>query len=212
MSLTHDKHREELRAAGWHTRGYLPHFDGRALPQFITLHLADAIPKEVLARWKLDLRNVHDNSLTLALRRRVEKFVDKGYGNCFLRDPGIATIVQDALLHWHQIRYQLFAWVIMPNHSHFLLKRFECCDLRQIIQTHKSFTAHHANALLGRTGPFWMEDYFDRYIRDARHFQSVVKYIESNPVKAGLCAQASDWPFGSAYFRSAGGSPASGGK
>jgi len=131
MSLTHDKHRKELRAAGWHTRGYLPHFDGRALPQFITLHLADAIPKEVFERWKLDLRNVQENSRSLALRRRVERFVDQGHGNCFLLDHGIATIVQDALLHWHQVRYKLFAWVIMPNHSHFLLKRFECCDLRQ---------------------------------------------------------------------------------
>jgi len=178
------------------------------MPQFITLHLADAIPKEVLKRWKLDLQAVNDDSRALALRRRVERFVDQGHGNCYLHDPRIATIVQDTLLHWHQIRYKLFAWVIMPNHSHVLLTRFECCDLKQIMHTHKSFTAHQANALLGRTGPFWMEDYFDRYIRDARHFQTVVKYIEENPVKAGLCAQSSDWPFSSAYFRSAGGSPA----
>lgn len=208
MTLTHDKHRKDLRDAGWHTRGYLPHFDGRAMPQFITLHLADAIPKEVLERWKLDLRNVPDNSRTLAFRRRVEKFIDQGYGKCFLQDHGIATIVQDSLLHWHQVRYKLFAWVIMPNHSHSVLKRFECCDLRQIMHTHKSFTAHEANVLLGRRGPFWIEDYFDRYIRDERHFQTVVRYIENNPVNAGLCAKASDWPFSSAYFRSAGGSPA----
>ena len=208
MSLTHDKHRKELRAAGWHTRGYLPHFDGRVLPQFITLHLADAIPKEVLERWKLDLRKVQDNSRSLALQRRAEKFVDQGHGNCFLRDPEIARVIQDALLHWHQVRYKLFAWVIMPNHSHFLLTRVECCDLSQIMHTHKSFTAHQANALLGRTGPFWMEDYFDRYIRNARHFQTAVKYIENNPVKAGLCAKPSDWPFSSAHYRSAGGSPA----
>ncbi len=34
MSLTNASHKEQLRAAGWHSRGYLPHFDGRAIPQF----------------------------------------------------------------------------------------------------------------------------------------------------------------------------------
>jgi REP element-mobilizing transposase RayT len=46
-----------------------------------------------------------------------------------------------------------------------------------------------------------MEDYFDRYIRNAKHFTNAITYIESNPVKAGLCEKASDWIFSSAWFR-----------
>ena len=34
----------DLREAGWHSRGYLPHFDGREIPQFITCRLADSVP------------------------------------------------------------------------------------------------------------------------------------------------------------------------
>jgi len=46
-----------------------------------------------------------------------------------------------------------------------------------------------------------MEEYFDRYIRNADHFRNTVNYIENNPVKAGLCSKPSDWPFSSAWFR-----------
>jgi REP element-mobilizing transposase RayT len=89
----------------------------------------------------------------------------------------------------------------MPNHSHFLLTRFEDWKLEHIMHTHKSYTAHEANKLLSRTGKLWMDEYFDRYIRNAEHFRNTVRYIENNPVKAGLCKNPSDWPFSSAWFR-----------
>jgi hypothetical protein len=65
----------------------------------------------------------------------------------------------------------------------------------------KSFTSREANKLLRRRGQFWMEDYFDRYVRDGKHFASAIAYIENNPVKAKLCANPDDWPFSSARFR-----------
>ena len=52
-----------------------------------------------------------------------------------------------------------------------------------------------------RSGQFWMEDYFDRYIRNEKHYWNTVHYIENNPVKARLCKEPSDWPFSSAWFR-----------
>jgi len=50
--------RPDLR--GWHTRGYLPHFDGGEIVQFITIHLGDALPKVVIDRWKVELKNETD--------------------------------------------------------------------------------------------------------------------------------------------------------
>ena len=52
-----------------------------------------------------------------------------------------------------------------------------------------------ANQAIGRSGPFWQDDYWDTYIRDERHFESTVGYIENNPVKAGLVVDAADWPW-----------------
>jgi hypothetical protein len=46
-----------------------------------------------------------------------------------------------------------------------------------------------------------MPDYFDRYIRNAKHYQKTVEYIENNPVKASLSARPADYRFSSAWFR-----------
>ncbi|MBP6002438.1 MAG: hypothetical protein KA746_03280 [Pyrinomonadaceae bacterium] len=54
---------------------------------------------------------------------------------------------------------------------------------------------------MDRKGQFWAKEYFDRYIRDQRHFASTIKYIEQNPVKARLCRTPDEWPWGSAYFK-----------
>jgi len=201
MSLTNASHKEELRAADWRSRGYLPHFDGRAIPQFITLRLADSIPKKVIQSWERELRHLDDEQDRILLQKRIERYLDQGYGNAFLGDTRVAKIVQDSLLKFDGVRYNLFSWVVMPNHSHSLLTRFDDWELAQLMHSHKSYTAHEANKLLNRTGQFWMDKYFDRYIRDAEHFRNTVRYIENNPVKAGLCSKPSDWPFSSAWFR-----------
>jgi REP element-mobilizing transposase RayT len=62
----------------------------------------------------------------------------------------------------------------------------------------KSYAGLVANRALGRTGRFWQPDYYDRYVRDRSHFDRAVMYIHENPVKAGLVAAASAWPFSSA--------------
>jgi putative transposase len=58
--------------------------------------------------------------------------------------------------------------------------------LEKILLSWKGFTARRINALLGRIGNFWQRDYFDRLVRDEKHFASCIRYIRRNPVKAGL--------------------------
>ena len=50
----------------------------------------------------------------------------------------------------------------------------------------------------GRSQAFWQRDYWDRFIRDERHFDATKMYIESNPVAAGLVKNPVDWPWSSA--------------
>jgi len=97
-----------------------------------------------------------------------------------------------------QQRYRLHAWVVMPNHVHVLVTPLHDYSLSSILHSWKSFTAKEANKLLGRGGAFWLEEYFDRAVRDENHFRRVIEYIDYNPVKAGLCVQPEDWPFTSA--------------
>jgi REP element-mobilizing transposase RayT len=201
MPLSADPHQDELRKAGWHSRGYLPHFDGRAIPQFLTFHLADSIPKKVIQRWREELKSLKYEQERIVLQRRIEKYLNQGYGEAFLKLPQVARMVQDALLKFDGIKYRLFAWVVMPNHVHSMMTRFEEYELSDILHSLKSFTAHEANKMLHRSGQFWIEDYFDRYIRNQKHFEKTIQYIENNPVKAGLCVEPGDWPYSSASFK-----------
>ena len=58
-----------------------------------------------------------------------------------------------------------------------------------------------ANGILGRHGQFWAEDYYDRYIRDDDHLRIAIEYIEQNPVKARLVADATQWRHSSVHYR-----------
>ncbi|MCA9971100.1 MAG: transposase, partial [Anaerolineales bacterium] len=126
--------------------------------------------------------------------------LDAGYGACHLRRPEIGRLVENALLHFDGERYALLAWVIMPNHVHVLIESRPGHPLRQLAHSWKSYTAHQAGNLLRLSGPFWYHDYFDRFIRDKRHFSNTVRYIHYNPVTAGLVNEAADWPLSSARW------------
>ncbi|MGH9446579.1 MAG: REP-associated tyrosine transposase [Terriglobia bacterium] len=183
---------------GWHSRGYLPHFEGGAIPQMITFHSAGSLPAEVLARFENELRTLPETKASPERRRLIEGYLDSGAGPCWLAREEVARLVQNALLHFDGKRYRLHAWVIMPNHVHVLITPLEGHMLAQTVHSWKSFTAKEANKLLGATGRFWQPEYYDRFIRDERHYRVAIEYIEVNPVNAGLCAKPEDWPFGSA--------------
>jgi REP element-mobilizing transposase RayT len=180
----------------WHSRGYIPHFERPGLFQGITFRLADSIPAHVLE--SLLQGKAADDA---AKRARIEAYLNAGHGACHLRDPRVARVVEDALLYFDGARYRMIAWVVMPNHVHVLIETLADHKLGDIVHSWKSYTAKQANQILARTGHFWFREYYDRFIRDERHFANAVEYIHYNPVKAGLVAKAEDWPFGSAAHK-----------
>jgi len=186
---------------GWHSRGYLPHFDGGQITQFITYRLYDSLPAAFLRSLDHELSHLGESERALERRRRIQNTLDRGHGNVWLKNPCIARMVEESLLYFDGERYSIHSWVVMPNHVHGLITPKEQISLSDILHSWKSYTAKEANRILGRKGRFWQDEYFDRYIRSAGHFKEMVKYIEENPVKAGLCRKAEDWPFGSARRR-----------
>ncbi|TDU64275.1 type I restriction enzyme R subunit/putative DNA methylase [Prosthecobacter fusiformis] len=180
--------------SGWTDRGFLPHYDHAELVQSVTFRLADSLPKEKLLEWEHLLKSLDDRERI----RQIELYLDRGSGSCVLRRQECAEIVEKALLHFEGQRYQLIAWCIMPNHVHVLMKTFMGHPLGRVVHSWKTFTAREINRLLGQSGPFWQEDYYDTFMRDEEHQYNEVLYIESNPVKAGLVGKAVDWPWSSA--------------
>jgi REP element-mobilizing transposase RayT len=180
----------------WHRRFHsVPHRENKAL-QSITFRLYDSLPKEVIEeiKLKLDINEDDDSCDSIQyqrLRQKIAEYEDAGYGQCFLRDERIAAIMQDTLKHFDGERYRLICWCIMPNHVHVLIEVNEGWSLSRIMHGWRSYTAKEANRILGRTGRFWMEEYYDRYIRDDNHLQKTINYILNNPANAGL----DEWPW-----------------
>lgn len=178
---------------GWHERGYLPHRDEPGLTQFVTFRLADALPAALRSEWAA-LWDIEDERQR---RKELEAYLDKGHGECHLRRSDVAQLVEDALRHFHGQRYDLCAWVVMPNHVHVLFK-VDTVPMSRILEDWKRYTAKEANKLLHRRGPFWQEDYWDTYMRDAAHELKSRHYIENNSAKALLVREPKEWPWSSA--------------
>ncbi len=178
-----------MQHKGWHSRGYLPHFDSAETVQFVTFNLADSLPRHVRAATREAYTEAFDREL------------DGGRGECLLLRPEIAALVQDALQHFDGERYRLLAWCVMPNHVHVVTDSVEGHSISGMVRGWKSFSARQANRLLGREGPLWHPDYFDRFMRNEEHLNRTIEYVERNPVAAGLVREPSDWRWSSARWR-----------
>jgi type I restriction enzyme R subunit/putative DNA methylase len=180
---------------GWYHRGLLPHADFPGSTQSITYRLADSLPADAVHAMERELAALPPDRQDKERRKRIEALLERGYGCCALRDPQIARCVVETWQRFVPQRYNLLAWVVMPNHVHVLVHIREGWELGTILQPWKSFTGRRLRA---GYGVGWLRDYWDRYIRDERHLASTVAYIHNNPVKAGLVRRAEDWPWSSA--------------
>jgi len=183
---------------GWHEAGRLPHRDEPGLTQFVSFRLADSFPKSLRSEWE-HLWTIEDDRQR---RTELEAYLDKGRGECHLRKPEIAVLVENAMRLFHGTRYDLRAWVIMSNHVHALFE-VDAVPMAEILESWKKYTANKANRLLKRRGAFWAADYFDTYMRDAEHERKTIRYIENNPTKAKIVLDPKDWIWSSARFRDA---------
>ncbi len=183
----------------WRSRGYLPHWEAGETAQSITFRLADGLPSAILESWEAELRHLSEDAANTKRRKRIEAALDRGHGAAHLLDPRVATVVEHAFLHFDGERYRLHAWSVMPNHVHVIATPLLDNALAAIVHSWKSFTAKKANAILGREGAFWSREYFDRAVRDDRHYVNAVAYVEQNPVQARLCSAPEQWRFSSAW-------------
>jgi putative DNA methylase len=153
--------------------------------------------------------------------------LDRGGSVQYLADPRVAALVRSNLYHHDGVKYDLMAYCVMSNHVHVLLvprdaqasrlphveqaarllemplgeQSDERSPLTEIMHSLKSYTAHEANKLLRRSGPFWQTESYDHWIRDEDELERVVDYICANPLKAGIVQRPQDWFFCSCHDR-----------
>lgn len=201
----------------WSSRGYIPHCDHEALIQHVTVHLADSLPKSAIEKIGHAVSVLPDSQHAVERRRQLHDWIDAGHGSCVLRNDEVAEKVQDTFLHFEEIRYRLHAWVVMPNHIHVLFQPINGWALSKIVASWKKFTARQVNEILKRNEanreigvpgrmavpgnpPLWHREYWDRYIRNEKHYRQTVDYIHGNPVAAGLASRPEGWKWSSARF------------
>ena len=179
----------------------LPHVYATHQPVFLTWRLHGSLPP-------------HRPFPTTALRSgeafvALDRLLDEARtGPFYLRQPAIADLVVEAIQYnSHTLRhYDWHAFVVMPNHIHLLVT--PAVALPKLTKSLKGITAKRANALLALTGrPFWQEESYDHVVRQEREFNKIRRYIEENPVRAGLVKEASQYRWSSAGWAT-GGSPA----
>jgi len=162
----------------------------------VTFRLYDAMPASRRSEWE-SLLQIEDDRQR---RTKLEAYLDQGFGECWLGQPGIAAVAEGALRYFDGQRYQLRAWVVMPNHVHVLVEVWQT-PLAKLLRNWKGFIACEANKMIRRQGVFWEREYWDTRMRTGDQLRKAVRYIEGNPVKAGPARQAKDWPWSSARFR-----------
>jgi REP element-mobilizing transposase RayT len=95
---------------------------------------------------------------------------------------------------------RMLAWVLMPDHAHWLLQLGETEPLRRVVARLKTISAERVNECKGRAGPVWSRAYHDRALRDDEDTATVARYIIANPLRAGLAPRVGDYPYWNATW------------
>jgi REP element-mobilizing transposase RayT len=96
--------------------------------------------------------------------------------------------------------FEVKAYCLMPDHAHLLAQGLcDDSDLVAFVRNFKQRTAFHFKQESG--DQLWQQSYFDRVLRNDEHLGDVAAYVFQNPVAAGLCVNAADYPLsGGTYF------------
>jgi putative transposase len=107
------------------------------------------------------------------------------------------------------VRVELLAWCLMPNHVHMVIRPAGDGDLGQWM--HWLLTTHGQEHRVRHrtTGHIWQGRYKAFPIQTDRHLVTVLRYVERNPVRAGLVPHSIDWKWSSARERPHAGMPRS---
>ena len=87
----------------------------------------------------------------------------------------------------------------MPEHLHLLIAPRYAFTISQVMQSIKGYSSRRINEITAARGRLWQQSFYDRIIRDEEQLNTIVAYIEENPVMAGLVSNAPDYQWSSAH-------------
>ena len=187
-------------------RNRLPHWEVSGASYFVTIRCAGSLPKEILERLQSTERTlsaIRPNSDAFRNEQRkyfriLDRYLDCGTGFAPFVKPDSCLEALRLIREGAQTEsWALGPAVVMPNHLHAIFRHREetsSCGLETFLKRLKGRTARGMNKYLGRLGKFWQREWFDRWIRSAEEFRRTVRYIENNPVTAGITESLPAYP------------------
>lgn len=154
---------------------HLPHLDVKSHYQFITFRTQDSIDAYLK---KLAKKKMLNRKQQLA----IDEYLDRSKNGAYL-NGGILVFFSRFVKMKDTVLYELVVFCIMPNHVHILMRPTGKLD--EVMQKLKGGSAKLINEMMGRKGRFWAADYYDKLIRDEKHFSVVYQYIKNNPTVLG---------------------------
>lgn len=129
--------------------------------------------------------------ITTVTRHREPLFSDFAAGRAAARCFDDASILRDA---------RMLAWVLMPDHAHWLIQLGKIDSLDALVGRLKSASARSANRVLHRNGALWARAFHDHGLRAEEDLRRSARHVIVNPVRAGLVERIGDYPFRNATW------------
>lgn len=183
---------------------YLPHWRQDGATYFVTFRLHDALPiaqqvnlKEMKQEWERKNPPPHSRDkleeLNQLLGLEADRWLDTGFGCCALRSAKYRCLLINTMAFFDlnetlEPRYELGAWVVMPNHVHLMVRPMipSRWDLEALLQSWKRNSSRRINRIGQTKGRLWMPESHDRIVRDPEHLWKCLQYIGRNGKRANL--------------------------
>ncbi|WP_415764597.1 REP-associated tyrosine transposase [Pseudomonas sp. ZB1P45] len=116
------------------------------------------------------------------------------------KDFGLGRLVVDQFRSAQEQGWaKSLAWVVMPDHFHWLIE-LQQCSLSELMQKTKSLSTRSVNMSCGRRGSLWQQGYYDRALRRDEDLVKLARYVVANPLRAGLVEKLGEYPLWDAIW------------
>jgi REP element-mobilizing transposase RayT len=114
--------------------------------------------------------------------------------------PAGRAVVRELLYAEHVGMATTFAYVVMPDHLHWLMQLRPGADLSSTVGRVKGRSARSINRRLSRKGAVWQRAFHDHAVRKEEDLRMMARYVITNPLRAGLVESVGDYPLWDAIW------------
>ena len=119
-------------------------------------------------------------------------------GNIFSEPANARLLLECLYCTRNHYKFELLSFVIMPDHLHAIIVPAPRNDISQVMRYVKGRHARLHNRAHNTSGAVWQDSFHDHGIRDEESLWQIIRYIEENPVVAGLTSSVAAYRFSSA--------------